>query len=405
MDQNTATPHESPAPASFLPKAEFPALVRVLRDEGYTVIAPVVEQEVIMLRPITDASQIARGVRDEQDGGRYRLTPGDPDQYFEYVVGPDSPKRFFFPPTQRLFTIHIEGERFVVDRGQPPPPKLAFIGIRGCELAAIRVQDRVFGMQDRQQTCRCESDAYYQQARRQAFIVAVNCTRPAQTCFCVSWGTGPQAKQDYDLAITELREGFVTRSGTERGQQILNQLPVTAASEQQLEHERLKMQESAESMGRHLQTQGLKELLDRSIEHPRWDEVAQRCLSCGNCTMVCPTCFCSSVVDSNDLATGQVTRTQQWESCFTHEFTYTAQGPERRSTRAQYRHWLRHKLCTWWDQFNTSGCTGCGRCITWCPVGIDLTEEVAAIRGNPGASAGDSSPHQAPAPREGPKQR
>lgn len=376
----------------FLPKSELNSLVQGLREEGFTVVAPVIVEGVVMLRPITDASQMARGVRDQQDGGQYRLEDGDPDLYFEHVVGPDSPKRFFFPPQQRLFSIHIEGERFVMDEGQPQPPKLAFIGVRGCELAAIRVQDRVFGIQQQQQTFRCESEVYYHQTRQQSFIVAVNCTRPAGTCFCVSWGTGPEAKDDYDLAMTELGAGFVIRAGSEKGRRLLEALPVIDVSAEELELEQLKLRDAAEHMGRKLDTGRVKELLDRSIEHPRWDEVAQRCLSCGNCTMVCPTCFCSTVVDSDDLATGQVTRTRQWESCFTHEFSYTTQGPERRSTRAQYRHWLRHKLCTWWDQFDTSGCTGCGRCITWCPVGIDLTEEVAAIRerSQPAGGSGES---------------
>lgn len=366
--------------AGFLPKEAMATLVQVLRDDGYTVIAPVVVEGVIMLRPIEMAQQIARGVRDEQEGGHYRLVAGDPDAYFDYVVGPDGPKRYFFPPQQRLFTIHIEGERFVMDQGQPQPPKLAIIGVRGCELEAIRVQDRVFGIEEGQDTFRCESDAYYHQTRGQALLVAVNCTRPARTCFCTSWGTGPEANGGYDLSLTELKTGFVIRAGSDRGRQLLDRLPVKAVTDEELELEMLKLQSAADHMGRHLHTQDVKQLLDRSIEHPRWDQVAQRCLSCGNCTMVCPTCFCSTVTDSNDLATDQVTRTRQWESCFSHEFSYMTHGPERRSTRAQYRHWLRHKLCTWWDQFETSGCTGCGRCITWCPVGIDLTQEVAAMR-------------------------
>ena len=357
--------------------------MQALYAQGYTVIAPVIVEGVIMLRPVTCADQIARGVRDEQEGGHYRLQDSDPGLYFEYVVGPDSPKRFFFPPVQRLFSLHIEGERFALDEGQPSPPKLAFIGIRGCELAAIRVQDRAFGIEEHQGTFRCESEVYYEQTRQQSFMVAVNCTQTAATCFCTSWGSGPEAKQDYDLSLTEIKAGFIIRVGSDRGRLLLDQLPVHDVTGEQLEVEDLKLQDAVNQMDRRFDPTGVKKLLDQSIEHPHWDEVAQRCLSCGNCTMVCPTCFCSTVADSNDLATGQVTRTREWESCFTHEFSYTTPGPERRSTRAQYRHWLRHKLCTWWDQFDLSGCTGCGRCITWCPVGIDLTQEVEAIRRSP----------------------
>ncbi len=142
----------------------------------------------------------------------------------------------------------------------------------------------------------------------------------------------------------------------------------------------LKLERAREHMGRQLETAGLKELLDQSLDFPEWNDVAQRCLSCGNCTMVCPTCFCCTVTDTTDLTGAMVTRTRQWESCFTHQFTYTHSGPERSTIRGRYRHWMRHKLCTWWDQFGTSGCVGCGRCITWCPVGIDLTEEARRLR-------------------------
>jgi len=130
---------------------------------------------------------------------------------------------------------------------------------------------------------------------------------------------------------------------------------------------------------------GLRDRLYAAAEHPRWQQTAERCLACTNCTMVCPTCFCSSMVDSSDLAGTSASRMRQWDSCFTLQFSYTTAGPLRNSLRARYRHWLRHKLGTWWEQFGMSGCVGCGRCITWCPVGIDITEEVAALRGQAAA--------------------
>ena len=140
-------------------------------------------------------------------------------------------------------------------------------------------------------------------------------------------------------------------------------------------------------MGRELDTDGIKELLYRNYEHPRWDEVAERCLTCGNCTMVCPTCFCTTVEDVTDLAGEHVERHQRWDSCFTVDYSYIHGGAVRASTRSRYRQWMTHKLATWFDQFGSSGCVGCGRCITWCPVGIDITEEARAIRDERGASA------------------
>jgi ferredoxin len=194
-----------------------------------------------------------------------------------------------------------------------------------------------------------------------------------------------ESSADKDLALTELRGGFVVAVGSERGHALVEQLPVRATTAAELELAELKLQRAREQMGRQLETAGVKELLDKNLEHPEWDDVALRCLSCGNCTMVCPTCFCCTVADSTYLGDPRVTRTRYWESCYTHQFTHTTTGPERNTIRGRYRHWLRHKLGTWLDQFGTTGCIGCGRCITWCPVGIDITEETKAIRASDSA--------------------
>ncbi|MGA2496844.1 MAG: 4Fe-4S dicluster domain-containing protein [Tepidisphaeraceae bacterium] len=363
----------------FLPRAALAELVALLRSRGYTVIGPKLTGLTVMLGPVESAEELAHGIRDEQDGGTYRLVPGSPDLGFEYVVGMNSARGFLFPPTQRLYQCHVEGQAFILDAGPPQAPKLAFLGIRPCDLAAMHTQDRVFGLQD-STTMRCTAEDLYAEARKEALLIVVNCTKPAKTCFCTSMGTGPAATAGFDLCLTELRAGFVITAGSDAGRELLKQLPVRDPTSAELELAELKLHNAADHMGRRLDTKGLKEILDQAIENPQWDDVAKRCLSCGNCTMVCPTCFCSTVMDSNDIENGRATRSRLWESCHTHQFTYTTAGPVRNTTRGRYRHWLRHKLCTWFDQFGVSGCVGCGRCITWCPVGIDITAEAARIR-------------------------
>jgi ferredoxin len=197
--------------------------------------------------------------------------------------------------------------------------------------------------------------------------------------------SGPKARAGFDLALTEVLEGdrhyFVGAVGSGAGARLLNQIAHRPASEREWNQAEALVDQTARNMGRGLNTEGLKELLYQNLDHPRWEEVAGRCLSCGNCTQVCPTCFCTSVEDHTDL-TGQIAeRTRHWDSCFTADFSYLHGGNVRVSTRARYRQWLTHKLATWQDQFGSLGCVGCGRCITWCPVGIDLTEEVAAMGG------------------------
>jgi sulfhydrogenase subunit beta (sulfur reductase) len=368
----------------FLPRTALTDLVAALINRGYTVIAPMLRDGAISYQPITGVEQMAHGLKDKQDGGTYRLVPGDPDLMFEQAGTFDSPKRHLFPPAQRLYQFHLEKEQFVLDAGPPQVPKLAFFGVRPCDLAAIRVQDRVFGVGD-PGTLRCESETYYTEARRQAFVIAVNCTNPGGTCFCVSMGTGPEAREGFDIALTELRGGFVIASGSPEGAEIVGALPTRECSSAELELAELKLRGAREHMGRKLETENLKKILDDSLEYPEYDDVAKRCLSCGNCTMVCPTCFCSTVSDKTDLGGaavhgGKTTRTRKWESCFTHQFTYTTAGPDRNTIRGRYRHWLHHKLATWFDQFGECGCVGCGRCITWCPVGIDITAEATRLR-------------------------
>jgi sulfhydrogenase subunit beta (sulfur reductase) len=364
----------------FLPKSELGPMIEALQKEGYTVLGPVHADGVLSLRPINAAGDLARGVCDEQSPGRYRVVEGDPDLYFQHVVGPHSPKRYLFPPTQFLFGLHVEGTRFVVDQGPPEPPKLAFLGVRSCELAAMDIQDCIFGAHD-PRTFRCESNPYYTQTRQNALIIAVNCTKPGGNCFCASMGTGPVAQKGFDLAMTELRAGFVVEVGSPRGAALIRKLAVREPSPAELELAELRLAQAKTSMGREMDTEGLAEALEYSIEHPHWAEVAKRCLGCGNCTMVCPTCSCSSMRDSSDVNGQNTARQRDWESCFTHQFSYTTGGTHRTSIRARYRHRVRHKLSTWGDQHGGGyACVGCGRCITWCPVGIDITEEVAAIR-------------------------
>ena len=366
----------------LFPKVALAAMVETLIDQGYTVIGPVLHRDVIKLKPITHSDEMALGVRDLQDGGRYRLEEGDGTHFFEYVVGPDSGKCYFFPPSQELFAVDIQKGRFTLQQGGTSVPKLALLGLRPCDLAAIRVQDKIFAESEAAGATYCEAERYYNRARSESLLIAINCTRPGGTCFCDSMGTGPKAVDGFDVAMTELASGFVVEAGSETGMLLLEKLPLRDPSSAELELADLKMKLAREHMGRLLDTRNIVALLDKNIEHPWWDQVASRCLSCGNCTMVCPTCFCTTVADSSDLSTQRATRTRRWESCFTHQFSATTMGPHRHTIRGRYRHWMRHKLGTWWKQFGTSGCVGCGRCITWCPVSIDLTEEAAGIRGD-----------------------
>ncbi|MCB1505296.1 MAG: 4Fe-4S dicluster domain-containing protein [Hyphomicrobiaceae bacterium] len=352
-------------------------IISSLAREGYRVIGPRLRDDAIIYDEINSAADLPRGVLDEQSGGRYR-TYREGEAYFGYVVGPSSWKRYLHPPRQVLWRAD-DGEGGVSIRAEPiAGERYAFLGVRSCELAAIATQDRVL-------MAGAYGDPHYAARRNGAFIVAVNCGRAAETCFCTSMGTGPRAHGGYDLALTEIVTGenaaFLVEAGSERGQSLIEGLSSREANDGDVEAAVQVAARAASQIKREIDREGLSELVKAKHDHPRWDDVAARCLNCANCTMVCPTCFCTTVEDVSELQSAATARVQRWESCFTTDFSYIHGGAVRSSPVSRYRQWLTHKLGTWHDQFGQSGCTGCGRCITWCPVGIDITEEAAALRG------------------------
>ena len=357
-----------------LEAAALDDLFGVLRNRGYTLVGPTIRSEAIVYDEIASAADLPAGWTDEQEGGTYRLVRRDDEALFGFNVGPTSWKNFLFPSSLRLWTSDGEGYE---PAAQDEPPRYAFVGARSCDIAAIGVQDRIF-LHD----AYVESD--YAARRRDNFMIAVNCEKAGGTCFCVSMETGPRATAGFDLALTEILDEdshrFLVEVGTDKGADVLGEVPTGEAPARDEERADEICARTAASMGRELETAGIKELLYGNLDNPRWDEVATRCLTCGNCTLVCPTCFCHSVEDSADLAGEEAERTRRWDSCFNVGHSHIHGGSVRQSGPARYRQWMTHKLATWIDQFGTSGCIGCGRCITWCPVAIDITEEAGVIR-------------------------
>jgi ferredoxin len=359
--------------AYFLPTEQLQSLLDALIDSGRTVIGPTIDQQAIVYDEITSVDDLPRGWTDQQAPGSYRLQRRDDDAYFGYVVGPHSWKQFLFPPLATVATADRTESGWQMATPEEVPPQHAFLGVRACEIAAIQKQDRIFLHGP-------YVDPIYKARRDASFIVAVNCTQAAPTCFCTSMNTGPKCTGGYDLSMTEIDGGFLIEAGSPNGQAVLQKLPTQPAEAQHHDRAAVAQQQAVDQISKTLNTDGIQELLQQNLEHSRWDEVATRCLSCTNCTMVCPTCFCSTVTDVADLSGDHVKRERQWDSCFNIDFSYMNGGVVRNDVRSRYRQWLTHKLGSWHQQFDESGCVGCGRCITWCPPGIDLTEEVAAIR-------------------------
>jgi ferredoxin len=363
-------------------------LIDLLRERGWTVFGPTARDGVVVHAEIESVDQLPRGVADLQDSGSYRLRQRSDEALFGFVVGPQGWKSQLFPAHELLWSGRRTGTEVEVEPAEFDAPRLALLGVRSCDLHALGIHDTVLAK-------RAAADAAYVSRRENNFIIAVTCSDPGGTCFCVSMGTGPVPDKGFDLALTELidQEGhrFLVQPGSEVGEVILDELTTRAAGDEVLNAARADRDAArevgaaaAQRMGRSLDTDGLRDLLYANAEHAQWDDVARRCLACTNCTLVCPTCFCTSVEDVSDLSGAETQRWRVWDSCFTNDFSYLHGGSVRSSVPSRYRQWATHKLASWVDQFGTSGCVGCGRCITWCPAAIDITAEVGAIRSGEG---------------------
>ncbi|MBM4167300.1 MAG: sulfite reductase subunit A [Ignavibacteria bacterium] len=363
----------------IIERKNFEALLSALCQRGFTIIAPVLRENAIVYDEVTSSNELPIGWTDEQTPATYRLKKRNDNAVFGYVVGPHSWKKYLFPPHLKLFSAEKNGKGFVIEENhqQFTIPKYAFVGVRACELNAIQIQDNVF--------CNGQYvDANYKSQREKIFIVAVNCVQSGGNCFCTSMKTGPKVENNFDIALTEIvnekEHYFIAEVGSEKGKVLLSEIPHREAEQKEMEKANQLVEQTANQMKRSLDTTNIKQFLYDNFDNPHWDEVALRCLNCANCTMACPTCFCTTVEDVTDLTGEHTERWRKWDSCFTMEFSYIHGGSIRASAKSRYRQWLTHKLSSWIDQFGTSGCVGCGRCITWCPVGIDITEEVKAMQ-------------------------
>ncbi|MGW5861545.1 4Fe-4S dicluster domain-containing protein [Streptomyces sp. NPDC055239] len=381
----------TPGATAVLDRNGLNALVAQLVADGRTVVGPTVRDGAVVLAELDSADQLPYGWGVELEAGHYRLRPREDGAAFAHSAGPQSWKNYLHPQRERMWSADRAPDGTVaISTDAADQPSYAFLGVRPCDLRAIAIQDRVLagGLPQALGSARAgetpPQDSGYGVRRRGAFLIAAECTEPGATCFCVSMGSGPGADAGFDLALTEVIDAgehrFFVRVGSEAGAELLAKIPHREADIGTQDAAATAVSEAVDKMGRAMPPVSLRQLMGSSLDAERWDDVASRCLTCGNCTMVCPTCFCTTTEEVTDLTGDHAERWQRWDSCFDLDFSYVHGGPVRSSARSRYRQWLTHKLGTWHDQFDSSGCVGCGRCIVWCPVGIDITEEVAALK-------------------------
>lgn len=366
----------TPNRPEFLPRRKLQELIEQLLASGYQCLGPQVQDGAIAMGPIEGIDQLPQGVRDHQTPGEYRLLQTGDERCFAWANGPQALKPLLFTPREVLWRAGVQDDgtlKFTqADANQAPPT--ALIGARACDLAALALLDAHFLKPP-------HPDPHYARRRAQLLVVGVDCSHPAETCFCVSTGDGPRVESGCDIVLTEIDGGYLIKSFSAEGKRQLQSLSRQAASDQQLAQAEQQHHRAVAVQQRHLPAGNLSGPLFANLEHDRWQSVADRCLACGNCTSVCPTCFCSANYEVPQLDGQSSDHVREWSSCFSLGHSYTNSHVVRPSTRERYRQWLTHKLGSWHEQYGRSGCVGCGRCVTWCPSGIDITEEASAICG------------------------
>ncbi len=353
----------------FLPRSQFSSLLNALQSSGYRCIGPTVRDGAIVYTDVETTADFPKGFRDRQAPGDYHLENTGDDRLFAWANGPQALKPLTFAPAEPLWRVARDSSgALAFTPFLPEPAPTAVFGVRACDLAALQIQTQHF-----------QDDPYFQARRASLFLIAIHCSHPAATCFCAATGDGPNADTGFDLALHELDSGFLISAGSETGEQLLASLSLQAATASHQQQAVVQSEQARAVQTRSLPGHDLTTALFAQLEHPRWQALGERCLSCGNCTAVCPTCFCHAQTEHPKLDGEASLHTRQWDSCFTSGHSYIHGITLRSDTASRYRQWLTHKLGSWQAQFGRSGCVGCGRCITWCPVGIDLTEEVAQI--------------------------
>ena len=375
-----------------LPSGRLDDLIGALRTGGRTVVGPVVADGALRMDAIERAAELPFGWTASSVPGIVRLERAEPTDRAAtraFDSGPTGSgiKAWTFPSRVDALGFETADDGTVTVRVQrPAATPIAIIGARACDLAALAVHDRVLADGP-------AVDPDYAARRADLFIVAVECALATSTCFCTSMGTGPEVSRGADVVLSEVDGGFVARSDSAAGARLLEGLGLEPADEVGRLAAAAQVAATRASIRPSVEAEGLRDRLLANLDHPRWDEIAERCLACANCTLVCPTCFCTGTAVTSDLDGRESTAARTWDSCFTAGFAQVAGGGNFRPRhRDRYRQWLTHKFGTWWDQFGMSGCVGCGRCVAWCPVGIDVREELAVIAG----------PSPSPAPFESP---
>jgi ferredoxin len=321
---------------TLMPQDWINTFVAELLDRGVRVVAPVMSNDLVQFEPVSAASEIA----------------------VDYLNTLESAKKVLFPRSEVLleFAAGKQDVEFELSRHDTTPTVV--IGCRPCDAAAVHRLTTVFSWD-------YDDEPYLARLRDTAFVTLA-CTEPDQNCFCTSVGLGPASAEGSDLLVEKVGDGLSITVVTEKGEKLLGDGAQSVADEQSAE-----ASAGETSLEPKFDVDAVKQWLDDNFEDDLWEEIGLRCVGCGVCSFLCPTCHCFDIVDEADWRRGE--RRRNWDSCAFSLFTLHASGHNPRPDQgARFRQRVMHKFKYFPERFGQMGCVGCGRCIRHCPAGQDL---------------------------------
>ncbi len=361
--------------SAFLSRNNFQSLIDYLVEQDYSVIAPTIKQDAIHYQPIHHIDEMVCSYHEQSSAGSYQLVKDQSGKYFNWSNGVSCLKPWFFKPHETLWQLNLNKTPPQYQAIIPKEQKKAFIGVRACDLAALQLQDQHF-LQDKY------LHQQYHANRQQSIFIAVHCAAPSTNCFCTSTEDGPECSQGFDIVMTELESGFILQGENTFSQKLIDHLPVETVSKQSWQEQDDILKRAKQKIQRAFNPEKVAKKLQQRLHDNIWQDIAEKCLACGNCTLVCPSCFCSKQGDEMPLAGNKVEHIQYWDSCFSEQHSYLGGIVIHQNIADRYKQWINHKLNWWFEQYGRSGCVGCGRCISWCPTGIDFFQQARALTEN-----------------------